>query len=275
MMNLLKLHKEIYINILNFLGFFNDYINLLYSNKELYILLKDYPNGLYYLDTIHHNFLLDYDNTFYYYQNIFFTQILIITDIKQIFYFNLKNIKFLDLQHYETKIFYENNFDIFNENILEKMINLKYLNISESNLYYLPKTLTKLEFLDLSDTYIKTIPKEYINLKYLTNVSFYNNHLRYIPNEVSLNLKYLEIINLCQKSIYLSDNILYLESHEGNKKFHNSCTIYLNNKKLEINEDYMIQYIKKNKQKNYKTFFELNKNYKYIPKLYFYCFDNI
>ena len=74
------------------------------------------------------------------------------------------------------------------------MINLKYLNLSESNIYYLPKTLTNLEFLDLSDSTIKTIPKEYINLKYLVNVSLYNNHLRYIPKNISLNLKYLEII---------------------------------------------------------------------------------
>lgn len=274
-MNILNLHKDVYINILNFLGLFDDYKNLLQTNKILYKLLNNYPDGIYYLDIVHYNYLLDYENTFYYYQNIFFTQIIIITDIKQLFYFNLQNIKFLDLHHYETSICYEEKYDLFNENILEKMINLKYLNISESNIFYLPKQLNKLEFLDLSDTYIKNIPKEYINLKYLINISFYNNHLKYIPQNISLNLKYLEIINICQKSIYLSENILYLESYEDNKKMHNLCTIYLNNKKLELNEDLMIQYIKKYKQKKYKTFFELNKNYKYIPKLYFYCFENI
>lgn len=274
-MNLLNLHKEIYINILNFLGFYNDYINLIYSNKLFYKLLKDYGDGIYYLDIIHSNYLLDYDNTFYFYHNIFFTEIIIITDIKQLFHFNLQKIKFLDIQHYETKIEFEKEYDIINENVLEKMINLKYLNISESNIYYLPKTLINLEFLDLSDTSIKTIPKEYINLKYLVNISLYNNNLKYIPKNISLNLKYLEIINVCQKSIYLSNKLLYLESQECNKQLNNLTNIYLENKKLKCNEVFLIQYIKSNKNNNYNLFYTLNKNFKYIPKLYFYCFNNI
>jgi hypothetical protein len=270
-----NLNSDILINILNYVGFYHDYKNLKNTNKYYYNLLYNLTDAIYYIDDdyIHNNncllILNDYHN---YYQNIFFNQIIIINNIKELFTFNLKNIKLLDINLYETNIYYENEYDIFNEEILEKLINLKYLNISESNINYLPHNLINIEYLNISDTKIKTIPRTYKKLKYLVCVPYYTNNLKYIPKNISLNLHYLELINICHKSIYLnSENLKFLETYEGEKNICNKTYIYLDNNIMKYNQhnNMMILYI--NNKKNNK----INRNIDYInmiPKLYFYCF---
>jgi len=270
-----NLNSDIIINILNFIGYYQDYNNLKYTNKYYYNLLHNLTDGVFFIDKdfiYNNNCLITFNEYHNYYKNIFFNQIIIINNIKQLFTFNLKNIKFLDINLYETNIYYENEYDIFNEKILEKLNNLKYLNISESNINYLPYSLINLEYLNISDTKIKTIPSSYKKLKYLISVPYYTNNLKYIPKNICLNLEYLEIINICHKSIYLdSKKLKFLESYEGDKSICNKTVIYLDNKIINYSEknNSMILYnknIKKNKMKRNINYLDI------IPKLYFYCF---
>jgi hypothetical protein len=264
-MNIRDINPDIIINILNFIGFYTDYTSLKYTNKHFNELLYNLTDAIYYLDELNYNTLLTDNHYQLYYKNIFFNQLIIIKDIKQIFSFNLEKIRLLDINLYDHNMYYDDHYDIFNENSLKKMYNLTYLNISESNITYLPDTLINLEYLNISDTCIKTIPKTFTKLKYLICVSFYNSNLRYIPKNISLNLEYLELINSCNKSIYLSDKIKYLDSYEGNKKYKNFTTIYINNIPLKTDANCNILYIEDFKKINTVRDFYI------IPKLYSYC----
>lgn len=263
MSSILDLNNDIIILILNYLGIYKDYKNLKDTCKFFKFLLHNSTDAIYYIDQLNYNTILLYQNYEKFYKYIFFNQIIIINNIKQLFFFNLSNLKLLDINLYETNFYYEHDYDIINEDILKLMYNLKYLNISDSNFNYIPENLNKLEYLNISDTRIKTIPNTLINLKYLINVSYYNNNLKYIPKNISLNLEYLEIINICNKSIYLSNKIKYLDSYEGEKNNYNKTSIYINNIKLNL-INCSIKYIKKDNK--------INNNYFLMPKLYFYCF---
>lgn len=260
MMQLIDLSDEILINILNYIGFYNDYKNLKNTNKYFNKLLYNLTDGIYYVDVLNINIYIIYNEYNKFYKYKFFKQLIIIDNIYDIFKFKLNNIKLLDIN-----LFSNENY-IFNELILNKMYNLKYLNISESNIHFLPTSLTKLEYLNISDTKIKYIPIEYVKLKYLINVSYHQNYLQFIPKSICNNIEYLELINNCIAPLYLSNNIKFIESYEGDKyiqQYNKSkiSSIYINNTKIKPNDNNMIIYYKKNKKYD---------NYN-IPKLYYYC----
>jgi hypothetical protein len=108
-----NLNSDILINILNYVGFYHDYKNLKNTNKYYYNLLHNLTDAIYYIDNdyIHNNncllILNDYHN---YYQNIFFNQIIIINNIKELFTFNLKE-KCLFSFHNRSKCFEPNTLD--------------------------------------------------------------------------------------------------------------------------------------------------------------------
>lgn len=111
--------------------------------------------------------------------------------------------------------------------VLNKFVNLEFLDLTKCKLSHLHSSimqLTKLKYLDLSSNGIEKINEEILNLKLLETINLSNNKLKYIPEEIS-ELTCLTDINFSQNNIsFISKSLLKLSKLEYLRIAYNKFT---------------------------------------------------
>jgi Leucine-rich repeat (LRR) protein len=108
---------------------------------------------------------------------------------------DLEQIEKLDISN-KHKVFHNYLFRKW----ITKCLNLKTLNLSYCEIYYLPREITELEnlhTLNLEGNHLRSLPSEFINLSKICNINLSDNRFTCVPYEIRsmTHLKHLCIDN--------------------------------------------------------------------------------